>query len=50
MNRQSNELTVQREVSKFLLNALSVVANKNATTLCRGLLYEPKVPRKLKDN
>lgn len=49
MERQSRKLTPQKEGAKFLLSVLSVVAEKNATALCRGLLYEPEIPKKIKD-
>lgn len=33
--------------ARLILRALNVVAQSNANSLCRGLLYEPKVPQKL---
>lgn len=34
--------------AKVLLDALSIVAEKNATALCRGFMYEPEIPQKMK--
>ena len=37
------------KVANLVLNALNGVAVKNANAACRGLIYEPKVPKKLKE-
>lgn len=34
--------------AKIILDVLSTVAEKNATSLCRGLMYEPQIPNKLR--
>lgn len=34
--------------AKILLDALSTVAEKNAAVLCRGLMYEPEIPKRLR--
>lgn len=36
-------------VSNLVLEALNNVAVKNANSACRGLIYEPKVPKKLQE-
>lgn len=33
---------------KQILQAVTAIARSNANSLCRGLLYEPKVPTQLK--
>lgn len=38
------------KISNLVLEALNSVAVKNANSACRGLIYEPKVPKKLKNN
>ena len=38
------------KAANLVLNALNGVAVKNANSACRGLIYEPKVPKKLKNN
>lgn len=35
------------KAANLVLNALNSVAVKNANSACRGLIYEPKVPKKL---
>lgn len=35
--------------TNFILNTLEAVALKNANKACRGFIYEPKVPKKLKE-
>lgn len=37
------------KLSNLVLEALNSVAVKNANSACRGLIYEPKVPKKLKE-
>ena len=37
-------------IGKVALNLLEKNAKKNAKKICRNFLYEPKVPRKLKNN
>lgn len=34
--------------AEMLLNTLAFIARKNASVLCKGLMYEPKIPEKLK--
>ena len=38
------------KATNLVLNALNNVAVKNANSACRGLIYEPKVPKKLREN
>lgn len=38
----------QNRGSEVLLEVISFVAKKNASSLCKGIMYEPKVPKKLK--
>ena len=40
---------VTTRIATMLLNAVSMIAEKNATSACRGLLHEPKVPKKLQE-
>lgn len=35
-------------ITNFLLDALEMVAQKNATLLCKGFMYEPEIPKKLR--
>jgi hypothetical protein len=32
--------------ANVLLDALEMVAQKNATVLCKGFMYEPEIPKK----
>lgn len=45
-NKKENHLP--KKGAKLLLNVFSTVAERNAATLCKGLMYEPDVPKKLK--
>lgn len=47
-NRKINMAPQKKDSAKFLLDALSTIAEKNATALCRGFMYEPEIPKKLK--
>ena len=47
-NVKTNLAPQKKNGAKLLLDALSIVAEKNATTLCRGLMYEPEIPEKLR--
>lgn len=46
-NSKVNRASQKKNSAKFLLEALSTIAEKNATALCRGFMYEPEIPRKL---
>lgn len=35
--------------ANVLLDALEMVAQKNATVLCKGFMYEPEIPKNLDD-
>jgi cyclic lactone autoinducer peptide len=35
--------------ARLVLQAVKAIARSNANALCRGLLYEPKVPTQLKN-
>lgn len=50
MTKNKSQRVHNSKTARILLAALTVVAEKNATTLCRGLMYEPELPRKLKRN
>ena len=39
---------LKKSCAEILLAAISIVAEKNAAVLCRHLIYEPTVPKKLK--
>ena len=47
-NKKVNLAPQKKNGAKILLDALSTVAEKNATALCRGFMYEPEIPDKLK--
>lgn len=47
-NKKMNLELQKKNGAKILLDALAYVAKKNATVLCRGLMYEPEIPEKLK--
>lgn len=47
-NIKASLASQKRNGAKILLDALSTVAEKNATVLCRGLMYEPEIPKKFK--
>lgn len=40
---------IQRNIGDLLLSFTERYANKKANSLCNGKLYEPKVPKKLKN-
>lgn len=46
MGNKKNNL--QRMGSNILLSVLEVIAEKNASSLCKGFMYEPEIPEKLK--
>lgn len=35
--------------AKRVLSVIDCFATRNARAMCKGLLYEPKVPKKLRD-
>ncbi len=43
-----NMVPQKKNGAEILLNVLSFIAEKNASLLCKGLLYEPEMPKKLK--
>lgn len=45
-NKQVNK-TPQKS-ARLVLQAVTAIARSNVNSLCRGLLYEPKVPTQLK--
>lgn len=47
-NIKASLASPKRNGAKILLDALSIVAEKNATVLCKGFMYEPEIPKKLK--
>ena len=47
-NNKTNLTPQKKNGTKILLDALSTVAEKNATALCRGFMYEPEIPEKLR--
>lgn len=49
MNNKKTDLAPRKiNCAKILLDALVGVAEKNATALCRGFMYEPEIPEKLR--
>ncbi len=40
---------VSQSCANLALKTLSVIAKNNANSLCRGLLYEPMMPKSLKN-
>ena len=44
--RQVNK--APQKSARLVLQAVTAIARSNANSLCRGLLYEPKVPTQLK--
>lgn len=45
-NKQVNK--APQKSDHLVLQAVTAIARSNANSLCRGLLYEPKVPTQLK--
>lgn len=45
-NKQTDK--APQKGARFALRALTAIARSNANSLCRGLLYEPKIPKQLK--
>ena len=45
-NKQVNK--APQKSARLVLQAVTAIARSNANSLCRGLLYEPKVPTQLK--
>lgn len=48
MKNIKTHMEAKKNGANILLNALTAIAEKNATTLCRGLMYEPEIPKKLR--
>ncbi len=48
MNNKMANTALEEGGAKLLLRALSAVAKKNATSLCKGFIYEPEIPKKLR--
>lgn len=48
LKNKNDKLADKKSSAKFLLNTLPSIAEKNATSLCRGFMYEPEIPKKLK--
>ncbi|MGN8773991.1 cyclic lactone autoinducer peptide [Candidatus Weimeria sp. HCP3S3_B5] len=46
-NKQVNKAS--QKGARLVLQAVKAIARSNASSLCRGLLYEPKVPTQLKN-
>ncbi len=46
-NKQVNK--APQKSARLVLQAVTAIARSNANSLCRGLLYEPKVPTQLKN-
>lgn len=47
-NNKINLAPQKKNGAQILLDALSIVAEKNATMLCKGFMYEPEIPEKLR--
>lgn len=45
----AKEKQSKNKTANLILNVLNGVAVKNANFACRGLIYEPKVPKKLRE-
>lgn len=41
---------VKQKAASQILDIISLMAKRNANMLCKGLLYEPEIPRKLNKN
>lgn len=48
VKKMENNQKKTLEIRKSVLNTLEYIARKNASALCKGFIYEPEVPRKLK--
>lgn len=48
VKKMENSQKKTLEIRKSVLNTLEYIARKNASALCKGFIYEPEVPRKLK--
>lgn len=48
VKKMDNNQKKESSIKKAVLNTLEYVARKNAGTLCKGFIYEPEVPKKLK--
>ena len=46
--RDKKENILQSRGTNILLSILEVIAEKNVTSLCKGFMYEPEIPEKLK--
>lgn len=47
-NNETRLASQKKNGAKILLDAISTIAERNATSLCRGLMYEPKIQKKLR--
>lgn len=47
--RNKKENILQRMGSNALLGVLEMIAEKNASSLCKGFMYEPEIPEKLRN-
>ena len=45
----AKEKQSKNKTANLILNVLNGVAVKNANSACRGLIYEPKVSKKLRE-
>ncbi|MBQ7359228.1 MAG: cyclic lactone autoinducer peptide [Lachnospiraceae bacterium] len=48
MQNKRKNLATTRRGTTVLLDVISTIAEKNATSLCRGIMYEPEIPKKLR--
>lgn len=42
------ETSYKQKHATMLLNSLNSIAKRNAHSACRGFMYEPQIPKKLK--
>ena len=47
--RNKKENILQRMGTNALLGVLEIIAEKNAASLCKGFMYEPEIPEKLRN-
>ena len=47
--KDNRECELKKMGAKLMLGMVSMVAEKNAQSLCKGFLYEPKVPKNLRN-
>lgn len=46
--KNNKKKVFQKNSAGLFLGMLSVIAEKNAASLCKGFLYEPEIPKNLR--